>query len=65
MNLKIEKHECVWHSYLFDNVYRDAPQHNDIGIGLPKKFKEVPNFESSIEETMWAQLRTWKSFDFD
>jgi hypothetical protein len=48
MNLEIEKNECVQHSYLFDNVYRDGPQHNDIGIGLPKKFEEVPNFESTI-----------------
>jgi hypothetical protein len=52
MNLEIEKHERVQYSYLFDNVYRDGPQHNDIGIGLPKKFEEVPNFESIIEETM-------------
>lgn len=37
MNLEIERHEYVQHSYLFDNVYRDGPQHNDIEIGLPKK----------------------------
>lgn len=34
---------------IFDNVNRDGPQHNDIRIGMPKKSKEVPNFESTIE----------------